>query len=301
MRPSVCITIDTEGDSADNPHSTFFGIQREIPVLLDIFERRRIKATFFVQQDATCAVGSRFRDIWKTAEDRGHEIGLHIHGLTGRSDEQKSELIRRSAENMRGLGFDPVSFRAGTFSLSGSMLPMLEAIGIRFDSSVVPGLRETDKAGRERCNHIGAPHLPYHPSPGDHTQNGESSILELPVNRYEKIRSHAFRGILTGYGKEEALFDHFRENRKDPVIIMVLHSWDRLQKLFQNMVRRRFGTYGRGRRWLYHVAAALNKKRILDRRSVSYLEEILEYFTDQGVDFRTIRETGEWISRAGNV
>lgn len=297
MRRPVCITIDTEGDSADNPNSTFFGIKREIPALLDIFARCGIRATFFVQQDDICPIGSKFRETWIRAKDRGHEIGLHVHGLVGKSDEAKAETLRRGASALSDAGFEPVSFRAGNFHLNGAMLPVLEECGIRYDSSVVPGLKENDKAGRPRCNHTGAPFLPYHPSPDDHTREGKSRILELPVNRFDKVKSNGFSGLLTGAGKEEALFDYFYERRQDPVIIMVLHSWDRIHRLFQNLIRRRFGQYGRIRRLMFQAMGAAGRRRVLDARALHYLEALFNYISDQDVEFQTIRDAGRKIEK----
>jgi hypothetical protein len=75
-------------------------------------------------------------------------------------------------ENLRKLGFDPISFRAGRFHFNTEILRILEKNNVRYDSSVVPGLQE-------RCNHIGAPYCPYFPSYENHCKEGRFENLRI--------------------------------------------------------------------------------------------------------------------------
>jgi hypothetical protein len=38
-------------------------------------------ATFFVQEDNICQIGSKFRFLLDIIKNQGHEIGYHAHGL----------------------------------------------------------------------------------------------------------------------------------------------------------------------------------------------------------------------------
>ena len=67
---NLCVTIDTEGDAASNPNSTYIGTRSAIPKMVETFDKLGIKATFFIQEDRICQVGSRFADIWKSLEEK---------------------------------------------------------------------------------------------------------------------------------------------------------------------------------------------------------------------------------------
>ena len=141
----------------------------------------------FVQEDQICRAGTIFKDTWKSLEKDGHEIAYHAHGLIGASVQEKENIITQGIKNLKDLGFNPVSFRGGRFHLNASMIKILEKNGIKYDSSVVVGLRETFDNGTIRCDHIGANPSPYYLSYEDHKKAGDSNILELPINRYPKI------------------------------------------------------------------------------------------------------------------
>jgi peptidoglycan/xylan/chitin deacetylase (PgdA/CDA1 family) len=234
---NVCITVDTEGDSANNPRSTFWGIEIVLPELLKLFCKYDIKATFFIQEDRICQVGTIYSGLWKSLENQRHEIAYHAHGIVGSSMEEKAGIISHGVQILRKLGFDPVSFRGGRYHFNSSLTEILERNNIKYDSSVVPGLRECFSDGTVRCNHIGAPHRPYFLSYENHCREGESRILELPINRYPELPP-TIGGKLTGKkDNEEVLFDYFYKIRKDKLIIVNVHTWDGLRRLIRRSVR----------------------------------------------------------------
>jgi hypothetical protein len=294
----VCITIDTEADAADNPNSTYLGIQVAVPRLLDLFQKYGVKATFFIQEDDICRAGSLFPDLWRSCEKEGHEIGYHAHGLIGLSLEQQEAAIRRGLDTLRGLGFDPVSYRGGRFHMSGPLLRILEKNGIRYDSSVVPGLREVFQDGTERCNHIGAPGGPYHPSYQDHTKAGRSGILELPINRYDKHQVELWGGILTCRAKDVVLFDFFHEFKKHEFIIALTHSWEGLSFKVRQPVRR--AKYGKIKKIaLGSLRGCFSSDFLTNGTYFRHMEKFLKYIAGYNdVCFATIKEAGKSCSPA---
>jgi hypothetical protein len=286
----ICLTVDTEGDAAENPHSTFLGIEHALPRLLEVFSRFGIKATFFVQEDRLCRVGSRFRDLWKSLENDGHEIGYHAHGLIRASSDEQAEIITSGLRTMRGLGFDPVSFRAGRYHFSGSLLGVLENNAIKYDSSVVPGLKEHFQDGMVRCDHLGAPHHPYFPSYEDHRSEGRSKILEMPVNRYPFLPARR-SGVLKGTEPlEEVLFDYFYEIRKDKIIIVSVHTWDGLSAILTRLVRKeRSGSLRKA--WLDTLARIIGPRSLNNGSYSIRFEGFLDYAARKGdIGFATIKE-----------
>ena len=122
----VCITIDTEGDSNNNPYSTFWVIRIMLPKLLELFSKYGLKATFFIQEDGICQIGSRFPHLLHTLLNQRYEIGYHAHGLIRSSVDQKEKIITTGIQNQRQLGFAPISFRAGRFHFNNEILKILE-------------------------------------------------------------------------------------------------------------------------------------------------------------------------------
>ncbi len=291
-----CVTIDTEGDAAVNRNSTYLGIHAVLPKLIDIFDKFGIKATFFIQQDKICQAGSLFSNTWKALEKQGHEIGYHAHGIIPSSAEEKDNIITHGITQLRNAGLDIVSYRGGRFHLTGPLLHILEKNEIKFDSSVVPGLREILEDGTERCNHMGAPIAPYFPSYQDHTKEGNSRILELPINRYSKFPPDRWGGIISGGSKEEILFDYFHDLRKDKLIIMLLHIWGFLSLVIKDTVRA--DRYGKAKKWAFHSVKGLFSPNLLTNgASLLLVEKTLEYITEKkDVRFVTIRQAGvNWL------
>jgi hypothetical protein len=231
-------------------------------------------------------------------ETYGHEIGYHAHGLIRASIEKKEDILTKGIQRLRKLGFDPLSFRAGRFHLDSSILSILEKNEIRYDSSVVPGLRECFTDGTVRCDHIGAPHRPYYPSYEDHRKEGNSKILELPINRYPQIPHNDWGGVLVGGDKnEEVLFDYFCSIRKDNLIIVELHTWECLsliKRFVRNERHKRFKKFT-----LESLKRCISPKLLTNSAYFDRLEKILSYISrNKGVRFTTIKEAGQSIVRS---
>jgi len=295
-KTKVCITIDAEADAAENPNSTYLGIQVAIPKLLKLFQKYGVKATFFVQEDNTCQAGSLFSDLWKSFEEQGHEIGYHAHGIIKASPEQQEAIISRGLNVLRNKGLDPVSYRGGRFHITGYLLKILEKNKIRYDSSVVPGLREVFQDGTERCNHIGAPGEPYYPSYQDHTKASASGILELPVNRYDKHPVESWGGILTCRAKDIVLFDFFLESKRNEFIIAMTHSWEGLSFMIREIVRKEDS--GKIKKIaLVSLRKFFSSGFLTNGTYFLHVENFLKYIsTKQNVRFTTIREAAKsWV------
>jgi len=292
-RTKVCITIDTEADAADNPRSTYLGIRIAVPKLLRLFQEYGVKATFFVQEDGVCHAGSLFAGLWRACEKEGHEIGYHAHGIIGYPLQQQEAIIGHGLDTLRGLGLDPVSYRGGRFHLTGPLLEILEKHHIRYDSSVVPGLRELFQDGTERCNHSGAPREPYFPSYHDHTKAGGSRILELPINRYDKHPTEMWGGILTCRSKDVVLFDYFHEIKKNEFIVALTHSWEGLSFKIRKTVRKqRYGKLKKAS--LESVRKLFTPEFLTNGTYFRQLENFLGYIAAKpDVRFTTIREAGQ--------
>ncbi len=175
-------------------------LRRALPRFAEMFDRRGIKATFFViGEDAAGDTAGRaqLRELVKS----GHELGNHTHShpyeLTHLSKQRIDEEVGRAHDVIAELGAAPVGFRAPGYDISSTVLEVLMARGYRYDSSVFPSwpyyfakagvLAAMALVGRSSHAVMGdpraltAPPLPYRPGVSPFSR-GQSTLVELPIS-----------------------------------------------------------------------------------------------------------------------
>jgi hypothetical protein len=200
-RPSVLVTIDTEGDNewVYARHPTHENIAA-VPRLQRCLERIGARPTYLVTY--TVAKDPRAVEILTEIRDRdAGEIGAHCHSWnnppveepTGAQvflNELDEERQRRNLEVLtealtESFGARPTTFRAGRFGANAATIRCLHDLGYRVDSSVTPSIswRSTKglPGGVGGPDYRGAPHEPYVVSLDDPCRPGDSGVLEIPV------------------------------------------------------------------------------------------------------------------------
>jgi polysaccharide deacetylase family protein (PEP-CTERM system associated) len=116
-------------------------VARNVDLLLDLFDRRAVKATFFVLGDAA----RREPGVVRAIAARGHEVACHgwSHELVYRqTPEVFRNETRRAKAFLEDLAGAPVAgYRASTFSIVERSLWALDILaeeGFRYDSSIAP-------------------------------------------------------------------------------------------------------------------------------------------------------------------
>ena len=116
-------------------------VARSTGALLELFERRGVKATFFVLGWVAQRVPGLIREL----ADAGHEVACHGYGHNrlGQLDPERFEAdLGRALDILRELSPRPVvGYRAPSFSLTRKTMwavPVLRRHGILWDSSVFP-------------------------------------------------------------------------------------------------------------------------------------------------------------------
>ena len=127
-----------------------------------MLDQSGVRATFFVLGD----VAHHAPDLVRRLVDEGHEIGTHgmRHRFVYRqTPESFREDLLESIDALAGLVEQPVdTYRAPYFSITRASLwalPILQAAGIRYDSSIFP-------AWNHRYGIPGAERLPHQIRPG---------------------------------------------------------------------------------------------------------------------------------------
>lgn len=166
-------SIDHDPLEADLQVSVEDGILR----LLQLFEKHKITATFFVTGEMAQKHSGAIRKVYR----KGHEVACH--GLTHEKNEclldERSQRWRvkeatRIIEEKTGLR--PGGFRAPCLRANESTLGILDELGYVYDSSVIP----TFIPGY--YGFLNAPLEPYYPSASSIKSRGSYKVLEIPVS-----------------------------------------------------------------------------------------------------------------------
>lgn len=141
----------------DRP-SIFF--ERALPRALELLERYRIHATFFiVGQDLEWESARQF---CRTALQRGHAIGNHTYShpvvwSTLSAEEKRREIQRCHDAIVQATGQRPVGFRAPGYAIDRDVVDALISLGYAYDSSVLPGFAIIAMAVYRRFRSRGSP------------------------------------------------------------------------------------------------------------------------------------------------
>jgi peptidoglycan/xylan/chitin deacetylase (PgdA/CDA1 family) len=252
MAKKMLITVDV-----DYFPETDIGVHR----ILDLFEKKRIKGTFFV--------AGRFaedhRGVLKRIRKKGHEIGSHgyTHGID--MDEnfieiefnKQLELLRKSTQRITDVvGGELKLFRAPFGKANCETIKALEELGYECDSSVTSLRFDFGMGVSNNTKALFAPRKPYFPSPENIFKHGGSKILEVPMSAFIfPLTLSAIR--VMGLGKLKTVF-RFAEKAFDPVVFY-LHPWEVMEvdeiRLWQGAPSRHYK--GRGAKALDNLDAFL--------------------------------------------
>ncbi|MEU2874994.1 polysaccharide deacetylase [Streptomyces sp. NPDC007070] len=113
-----------------------YGPRVGVPRILDLLDRYRLPATFFVPG----VTAERWPSVMATVAERGHEVAMH--GFTHRhpvhlSEAEQREEIERSLKCFARFGVEPVGYRAPNWEMTRHSLDLLGEFGLRYDSSLM--------------------------------------------------------------------------------------------------------------------------------------------------------------------
>ncbi len=173
---SVIFGIDMETDVGS--FTPFYeGVKNATPVLLELFDKKGVEATFYFTGDAA----RENPDVVKLVKESPNEIGCHslyhetvgdelfpIPGVKPLLPEEVAFRIETATKWVEEVsGSRPVSFRCPRLWGSTAVINALEGLGYVSDASYPMYYY------RERL-------VPYHPDRCDWTKEGRLKILEIP-------------------------------------------------------------------------------------------------------------------------
>jgi len=161
--------------------------------LLDLFDRHRVKITFFILGE----VAEWYPDLVREVADRGHEIASHgqqhVDITVLGEDRFKRDLDSSIATLERLTGRRPVGYRAPNLVYAPWATRVLESRGFIYDATVCV----SRPIGGKYRGWAQSPIHPYHPSYDDVGKRGDAKLVELPLPPFPGVRLAAASGIIT--------------------------------------------------------------------------------------------------------
>ncbi len=161
--------------------------------VLALFERRKVKATFFVLGETA----TWYPDLVRRIADAGHEIASHgdVHvDMPVLGEQQFAERLERSVELLEKLtGARPVGYRAPNLVYEPWATRVLENHGFIYDSTVCA----SRPIGGKYKGWLNAPAHPYRPDYEAIGRPGSAQLVEVPLPSTRRLRLPAGSGIIT--------------------------------------------------------------------------------------------------------
>ena len=144
MNGTLCLTFDNMGRAreigeglAGRPDENEPSLAIGYPRLLRLLDELELKATFFIEGWNALHHPQRIEDLAR----RGHEVGLHgwVHEKFGALDKLRAEqVLYDGTAALERIGLRPSGFRAPGALRGEHTVPVLQALGFRYDSSAHP-------------------------------------------------------------------------------------------------------------------------------------------------------------------
>jgi len=200
MTLSVVVTVDVDNDGVsltnERDRLSWNGLAL-IPQVAEIIREFGLPVTWFIRADsqlqeyygAVDFLLTEHRSLWASLARAGDEIGWHPHiyapaaggYLPVRDEQAVAQALRVTNAELSARGHAFASVRMGEAIGGNTILRTLAELGLRVDSSAIPGRRRID---RDRWfDWSTSPNRPYWPSAADYRVPGVPTlpILEVPM------------------------------------------------------------------------------------------------------------------------
>ena len=248
MRMTFCSTSDVDqdgvaaGSERDDLRWTSVDL---IPRLAEVMDARGVRTTWFVRADnqledvygTPAYLLEKFDALWQTLTSGGHAIAWHPHVYRREEDRYVVETDgSRCADHLRRVHARlPRSFHAvrmGEAFHSNESMAALDSLGLRIDSTAIPGRSRRDAA--RIFDWEVTTNAPYHPSRGDYRAPGEESlsILEVPMTSIPILApydSSPLRRYINLAYRQDLLLPRFEsyldslDRESDHVLVTIVH------------------------------------------------------------------------------
>jgi hypothetical protein len=207
---------------------------------------RPIPITWFVRSDGQVAsvhgdsmfLFKQFERWWADRLGRGDELQWHAHlyrldsgeWVQEEESERLEDQLRSSLASMNSGGYSPTVIRIGEAYSSNNLMHILAALGIKADSSALPGRKRID--GEKRIDWTSTTCAPYHPSALDYRIAGPDSlgIWELPLStvrtKVEYDKESLLRYVNLSFNPPAYVDDFGEYFQRCKILISITHPFE---------------------------------------------------------------------------
>ena len=208
----IILTFDIDNDPVPNLRSpdpknnplSWNGIDRGIPEIISAISECSsgntpdIPTTWFVRCDNQLKeiygdegyLLDEYRSVWNSLRKMHAEIAWHAHlykwkdqaWIQETDKDMLASNLQRGYKKMVEKKYSPVSARIGESYMSNGIMSSLDALGIRIESTAMPGRVRKDE--KFSIDWDGTPSVPYYPSKQNYRKPGHDplGILEMPMS-----------------------------------------------------------------------------------------------------------------------
>jgi len=306
MKEKYCaITNDVETTSLWNhslsPKTGETVLKGGMPLLLDIYQRYKIKSTFYFNGD----IVSLFPEVVKMIIPFGHEVACH--GLTHESNQafdvltlkEQVEHLSRSKKVLEDIcGQKVISFRAPALRVNPYTPEALVTTGFKTDSSIAPQRIDMflSFGSKEKIKWLCAPRTPYFTKPNDLSRKGNGGIFEIPVSSFLLPYTGTVMRISPALLKVVRSVLNFETSMTERPLVFIIHPNELIdEKIDATKITRRaksYLSYLLGDKLRYHL-----KLKNLGLKALPLLIDQLDYLKKHQYNFITVREYFELKTR----
>lgn len=265
-----------------------------IPFLLDIYEQRNIRATFFF----TGYIAKLIPEMVRCVNDKGHEIACHglVHDVDKAFDvlsykEQVRHLKEAKALLEEIAGTEVISFRAPALRVNKCTPLALAESGFKIDSSISPQRIDMllSFGSFHKFQRLLSPRYPYYTKHDNLAKKGDGPIIEIPLSSFILPFVGSTLRVFPNVNRLLRAFLTYEAKSRDKPIVFYMHPSELIDEKTDKVVPAR-----RVKNVFKYVLSDVIRRQLKIRNlgliaHKLYTEQV-EYFNNKGFTFVTTQE-----------
>lgn len=301
----ICLTNDVETTSIINGglrDETGVRVWQEgLPLMLDLYAKYNIKATFFF----IARFAKQHPEIVRMVQPAGHEVALH--GLThdhryafdSMSLQEQIEHLKEGKHILEDIaGEEVVSFRSPALRVNQDTARALREAGFRYDSSIAPQRLDIflTLGSKHKLQWLAAPRAPYITSENNLARKQQSNtrtieqshIKEVPVSSFGVPYIGTAMRVAPHLNRLTRRLLYWETKDTDKVVNFLIHPIELItEPALNEQLENRSGSY-----IAYLIKDRLRhslKQRNLGHKAVELFEEEIRFWQQHNYQFMTVR------------
>ncbi len=137
------VWIGEDPENADRPgvlSQGTYGAKVAVPLVLDLLDRHRVRATFFVPGRVAETHAERVKEIVAAGHELAHHGYTHTSPTKLTREQEEAELVR-ARDILESFGVSVTGYRSPSWDFSAHTLSLLEAHGFLYSSNLMDDIR----------------------------------------------------------------------------------------------------------------------------------------------------------------